>query len=55
MPYSSVYMYFYSIKGIASIPSHLEILYYFYDYFSFLSNPIANVAEMVLCHVKCTR
>lgn len=26
-------------KGIASIANHLEIAYYFCDYFSFLSNP----------------
>lgn len=47
MLYSSVYMYFYSIKGIASISIHLEILYYIYDYFSFLSNPTTTTTEML--------
>lgn len=55
MLYSSVYMYFYSIKGIASIPNHLEILYYIYDYFSFLSNPTTTTTEMLLCRAKCAR
>lgn len=50
--YSSIYIYFYNIKGIASILNHLEILYYIYDYFSFLSNPITTTIEMLLCHVK---
>lgn len=51
MLYPSVYMY--CVKGVASIPSHLEILYYIYDYFSFLRNPTAT-AKM-LCHVKCVK
>ena len=50
-----VYMYFCSIKGIASIPNQLEVLYCIYDYFSFLSNPSTTTAETPLCHVKCTR
>lgn len=46
-------MYFYCKKGIASIPNHLEIPYYIYDYFSFLSNP--TTTTKTLCHVKCAR
>lgn len=55
MLYSSVYVNFYSIKGIVSIPNHSEILYYIYDYFSFLSNPTTTTTEMLLCHVRWAR
>lgn len=33
------------IKGNASIPKHLEILRYIYDYFLFLSNPLQSLLK----------